>query len=48
MKFAAVLFASALAAQFAQSRRPPCEQVAGDTLTDTAVPEICAGDDAAR
>jgi len=48
MTGAAVLFASALAAQFAQTGRPPCEQVSADTLTDTAVPEICAGDDAAR
>lgn len=47
MTVAAVLFASALAAQFAQTSRPPCEQVSADTLTDTAVPEICAGDEAA-
>ena len=55
MSAAVILFASvAFAAQTPQppTTRPPnqpaCAQVSADALTDTAVGEICAGDDAAR
>src|SRR6266550_3828077 len=50
MSVAAALFLSVLTAQSATrpSSQPACEQVSADALTDTAVSEICAGDDAAR
>lgn len=54
MSVAAVLLAFALGAQSAaaQTTRPSnqsaCAQVSADALTDTAVSEICAGDETAR
>src|SRR5665213_1332462 len=54
MSAAVILFASAVfAAQSPTpttrpSNQPACEQVSADALTDVAVGEVCAGDDAAR
>jgi len=50
MSVAAALLSFALAAQSVArpSGQTACEQISADALTDTAVPEICAGDDAAR